>query len=213
MTDRAAVPFDAVVLAGGTGSRLGGATKPEVVLRGRRLLDHALDATAGAGRVVVVAPETVAVPAGVLRTLEDPPHGGPVAGIAAGLATLSADGRTAAGLVLVLACDVPGAAGAAPALLTAAARAGSGTDGVCLRDPAGRDQWLSAVYRTAALRARLTALAENPGLRGAAVRRLVGPLVLAPVDAGRATTADVDTWADLAELERLDPPDGAGPPL
>ncbi|MPV37001.1 NTP transferase domain-containing protein, partial [Georgenia subflava] len=77
--------FDAVVLAGGTGRRLGGAAKPEVTLHGRRLLDHALGATAGAGRVVVVAPPAVDVPAGVVRALEDPPHGGPVAGVAAGL--------------------------------------------------------------------------------------------------------------------------------
>lgn len=109
---------DAVVLAGGTGRRLGGALKPQVTVRGRRLLDHVLDATAGARRVVVVAPQTVPVPDGVVRTLENPPHGGPVAGIAAGLHAL---GVEAAPLVLVLACDLPGAARAVPRLLAAAA--------------------------------------------------------------------------------------------
>ena len=87
---RAAAAFDAVVLAGGTARRLGGVSKPDVELAGRRLLDHALAATAGARRVVVVAPASVAVPDGVTRTLEDPPHGGPVAGLAAGLAALDA---------------------------------------------------------------------------------------------------------------------------
>ena len=33
---------DVVVLAGGTGRRLGGAVKPDVVARGTRLLDHVL---------------------------------------------------------------------------------------------------------------------------------------------------------------------------
>ena len=82
---------DAIVLAGGTGRRLGGVLKPQVTVRGRRLLDHVLDATAQARRVVVVAPETVPVPDGVVRTLEDPPHGGPVAGIAAGLLQFTDD--------------------------------------------------------------------------------------------------------------------------
>ena len=114
----AAGAIDVVVLAGGTGRRLGGASKPDVVARGARLLDHVLTGLAalsgpsrsscpagsagrvgrsgpsGAGaprpgRVVVVAPERVALPPGVLRALEDPPLGGPVAGIAAGLARLA----------------------------------------------------------------------------------------------------------------------------
>lgn len=113
-TADAAGAVDVVVLAGGTGRRLGGASKPDVVARGARLLDHVLTGLAalsgpsrsscpagsagrvgrsgpsGAGaprpgRVVVVAPERVALPPGVLRALEDPPLGGPVAGIAAGV--------------------------------------------------------------------------------------------------------------------------------
>ena len=34
--------LDVLVLAGGTGRRLGGASKPDVVARGARLLDHVL---------------------------------------------------------------------------------------------------------------------------------------------------------------------------
>ena len=89
--------LDVLVLAGGTGRRLGGASKPDVVARGARLLDHVLNGVAavrsplGGGRSVVVAPVEVEVPDGVLRTLEDPPLGGPVAGIAAGLARLAAE--------------------------------------------------------------------------------------------------------------------------
>ncbi|KAE8763337.1 NTP transferase domain-containing protein [Georgenia thermotolerans] len=191
--------FDAIVLAGGTASRLDGVSKPDVELAGRRLLDHTLAATAGAGRVVVVAPESVAVPHGVVRTLEDPPHGGPVAGLAAGLAALDghpAGGTGTAPLLLVLSCDVPFVAGAVPRLLAAA---GEGADGACLRDASGYLQWLVAVYRTDALRGRLDALAS--GRRGSSVRALVAPLRLAAVAARGKEAADVDTWADLDALD------------
>ncbi|WP_448070705.1 molybdenum cofactor guanylyltransferase [Georgenia yuyongxinii] len=196
-----AVPdtFDAIVLAGGTARRLDGVSKPDVELGGRRLLDHALAATEGAGRVAVVAPDTVAVPDGVLRTLEDPPHGGPVAGIAAGLAALDghpAGGVAAAPLLLVLSCDVPFAAGAVPRLLAAATT--SGHDGACLRDSSGYLQWLVGVYRTAALRARLDALGTQ--LRGSSVRALTSHLTLATVRAQGREAADVDTWPDLDAL-------------
>lgn len=242
----AEVTFDAVVLAGGTARRLDGVSKPDVELHGRRLLDHALGATAGASRVVVVAPDSVEVPAGVLRTLEDPPHGGPVAGIAAGLAALrdrvavaaprdtatpaarsntaaapvlddaataTAHGNTASGAasgeaatgaapapwVLVLACDVPFAAGAVPRLLAAATGSrASRQDGACLRDDSGYLQWLVGVYRTDSLRAALAGLGRT---RGASVRALVEPLTVASVAATGQEALDVDTWADLESLE------------
>lgn len=195
--------YDAVVLAGGTGRRLGGAVKPDVLLHGRRLLDHALAATAGAGTVVVVAPAGVAVPAGVRRTLEDPPLGGPVAGIAAGLDAL---GPAPAPLVLVLACDVPGAAGAVPRLLdavrgaTGAGPDGQSPDGACLVDGAGREQWLVGAYRTAVLAAALAA----GDVRGTPVRALARRLRLAAVPALPRESADVDTWEQLRDLEGED---------
>ena len=50
----AAGAVDVVVLAGGTGRRLGGASKPDVVARGARLLDHVLTGlAAGAGLTVL----------------------------------------------------------------------------------------------------------------------------------------------------------------
>jgi len=201
---------DAVVLAGGTGRRLGGVLKPQVTVRGRRLLDHVLDATAGARRVVVVAPESVPVPDGVIRTLEDPPHGGPVAGVAAGLAAL----REPAPAVLVLACDLPGAAGAVPRLLAAAADgitwpggprpagAADRVDGVVVRDRAGREQWLLGVYSAAGLERRLAALAAGGGLRDAPVRALVEDMCLMSLEAPDEAVRDVDTWADRDAVEQ-----------
>jgi molybdopterin-guanine dinucleotide biosynthesis protein A len=189
-------PFDAVVLAGGRGSRLGDAVKPEVLVGGLALVDHALAAVAGARRTVLVAPPEVAR-RGILTVLEDPPDGGPVAGIAAGLAALLPlpdDDATA--LVVVLACDNPYAGRVLPALLTAATSAD--VDGARLVSAEGRPQHLVAAYRRAALDAAVAAL---PGTRDAAVRRLVEPLRLVDVPDTVGAAADADMWDDVARLD------------
>lgn len=88
-------PYDAIVLAGGRASRLDGAAKPGLLSDGVPLLHLALDAAGDARRIAVVGPDDLAAaiaphPAAprTLLTREDPPFGGPVAGIAAGLAAL-----------------------------------------------------------------------------------------------------------------------------
>lgn len=184
--------IDVIVLAGGSGARLGGVSKADLVLHGRRLLDHLLDAVAAwrpvgaaVGEVVVVAPETVAVPAGVRRTLEEPPGGGPAAGIAAAVALLPGDG-----LAAVLTCDAPHAVGALDALL-----AGRGPDGAMAVQEF--DEPLLGIYRLAALRRRV---AEERGGRDISARRLLAPLRLSRVRL-EAHVRDVDTWADLRALE------------
>ena len=182
--------FDAIVLAGGRASRLGGVSKPDVEVGGVALLDHALAAVAGAAHVVVVGPPQLARP-GVATVLEDPPDGGPVAGVAAGLAQLPADGPE---LVVVLACDVPRAGHALPALLAAVGAA----DGARMVGDQDRPQHLVAVYRHTALRSALDAI---PQVHGAAMHRLVGGLRLVDVPDDDGATADADTWADV---ERLD---------
>lgn len=198
MTDGAA--FDAIVLAGGRARRLGGASKPDVEVGGVALLDHALTAVAGASQVVVVGPPQVARP-GVATVLEDPPDGGPVAGLAAGLDALPAGG---ADLVVVLACDVPGAGPVLPALLAAAAAT---VDGARMVGTDGRPQHLVAVYRRASLRAALDRL---PAVHGAAMHRLVEGLRLVDVADDEGATVDADTWADVQRLDaalsdRIDP--------
>jgi len=81
----------AVILAGGTARRMGGISKADVPIKGKRMLDYLLDDLAAQQitSVTVVAPPSVQLPPGVQRSLEDPPLGGPVAGIAAGLARFS----------------------------------------------------------------------------------------------------------------------------
>nr|WP_121012180.1 molybdenum cofactor guanylyltransferase [Saccharothrix australiensis] len=170
--------WDAVILAGGRGSRLGGVDKAAVEIAGRTLLDHALGAVRDAGRVVVVGPAKD-VP-GVAWAREEPPGGGPVAGLAAGLA------HVAAGLVVVLAVDQPGVTRATVGRLLA-----TGAPAV-LVDDGGHRQWLAGLWPTGALR---SALPAEP--RGVALRSVLGPLDPVAVPALPGEARDVDTPSDL----------------
>ncbi|MFC9560099.1 molybdenum cofactor guanylyltransferase [Agromyces sp. NPDC056965] len=196
-----AFTLDAVILAGGRSSRLGGTPKAELEVGGIRLVDLAVAAAleAGAGRTVVAGPPGLVAPPAISRR-EDPPFGGPVAGVAAALEALpdaEPHGGADAAWVLVLSCDLPHAHAVAAALADAARTAtdsptGDGIDGICLDD--GRPQWLTAVYR----RARLDgALARLGTVRDASVGALVGGLRLDRIDDVDGLAADVDTWADL----------------
>jgi molybdopterin-guanine dinucleotide biosynthesis protein A len=171
----------AVVLAGGGGRRLGGVDKPALPVGGRSMLSRVLDAVAGASPRVVVGPARPDLPAGVVQVREDPPGGGPVAAIAAGLAAVSAPGGD---LVAVLAADLPFLTSDAVAAVLAAA-AESAVDGAVLVDAGGREQWLCGVWRMAALRARLADL-DPPA--GRSVRQLVAGL--------RVTTVTMPAGAD-----------------
>ena len=48
--------YDAVVLAGGSSGRMGGADKAEIEIHGERLLDRVVEAVRDAKRVIVVGP-------------------------------------------------------------------------------------------------------------------------------------------------------------
>lgn len=176
----------AVVLAGGTAARLDGADKAGIELAGSTFLERALAATAAAGEVVVVGD---AVPTGrpVTFVREDPPHGGPVAALAAGLRALAGRPDT----VLVHAVDMPWVTAATyDRLLLAAA----GTDGAALCDAGGRRQLVLALSHE-----RLVgALPEDP--HGCPVHVLLSGLDLVEV-VGRDREAEgVDTWRDVAQM-------------
>jgi len=179
------VSVDAILLAGGRGSRVGGASKPLFEVSGTTLLQAAVDAVraGGAQRVVVAAPvldDTL----DVTWVREDPPFGGPVAGILAALDAVDADE------VFVVACDLPTAG---PALAALPAPLPSDVDGACLDD--GRRQWLIGRYRTTALRAAASVLPA--GGRDASMRSLLGGLRVEAVAAAPDLTRDIDTWDDL----------------
>lgn len=183
------VEFDAVVLAGGQGSRLGGVSKADLVVGGVRLLDLVLDAARDARARVVVG--DVEVPEGVRLTREDPPATGPAAGLAAGLAAIT----DPAPWTLVLACDLPDATGVVPSLIDAAATADAVSDGCCASGPDGSLQWLLGLYRTDALRRAVAAYGDP---RNRSVRGMLAPLALTGVQPADGLTDDLDTWADHA---------------
>lgn len=180
--------MDAIVLAGGTAARLGGIDKADVVVGGRTLLERALDATRAASSVVVVGPRRP-TSRRVRWTREEPPGGGPVAGLAAGLRC------AAAAQVVVLAVDLPLLS---PDHIAALEQAAAGRDGAMFVDAAGRDQPLAAVYRAGALRRALERLGE---VNGAPMRALVGGLDVARVEEGDATL-DCDTEEDVERARR-----------
>lgn len=175
--------YDAVVLAGGAARRLGGVDKAGVRVGGRTLLDRVLAACPDARRTVVVGPRRETYRP-VRWTRERPPGGGPVAALAAGLEEVTAP------VVLVLATDLPFLR---PEWIAALLSPRPGEDGVILTDAAGRDQPLTAGYRTASLRSALRALGDPAGrpLRG-----LLPSLTLRRT--GADATLDCDTWADIA---------------
>lgn len=184
--------YDVVVLAGGAARRLGGADKPGVRVGGRALLDRVLAACADARTTVVVAdPRPTARP--VTWAREDPPGGGPLAALGAGLH------HTTAQDVVVLSADLPFLAADTVQHLLTALRT-SDADGALLTDAEGRDQPLVAAYRADALRRELAVLAAAGA--GAQTARGVGAGT-GPADGGSdapASGAD-DVRASAAEAD------------
>ncbi|HJQ47968.1 MAG TPA: molybdenum cofactor guanylyltransferase [Amycolatopsis sp.] len=178
MTDLAGI-----VLAGGAARRLSGVDKPMLEIDGKPLLRRAVDALAAASPVVVVGPERPGI-GGVLWTREEPPGGGPVAALAAGIALVDTP------LVAVLAGDLVAMTSSTVDNLRDAL---GGHDGAVLVDGEGHRQWLIGLWRTESLRAALPAVPAGASLRG-----VLGALDIADVPAGAGEGVDVDTPADLA---------------
>jgi molybdopterin-guanine dinucleotide biosynthesis protein A len=182
--------YDAVVLAGGAARRLGGADKPGALVGGRSLIARVADAVADAGRLIIVGPARPEVPH-ALVVREDPPGGGPVPALRAGMPPVRAPWTA------LLAADLPFLR---PADLTGMLDAAQGHSGAVLADTEGHRQWLAGVWRTDALRAALQ------DYRGSSLRGLLGPLepaLVAPVTGERPAWFDCDTPADLDRAGRL----------
>jgi molybdenum cofactor guanylyltransferase len=181
-------PFAAVVLAGGKAARLGGQPKPQLDVGGRSMLTAVLTAVHGAAPRVVVGPPQP-VPAGVRVVREQPPGGGPVPALVAGLAAVGD-----AEVVAVLAADLP----FVTAAVVTALRERLTGDGVLVVDDTGRDQLLLGVWRTAVLRRATAGTRPHTPLRAVlaplAVRRYHPP----PVPGVPAPWTDCDTPAELA---------------
>ena len=120
---------------------------------------------------------------------EDPPRGGPVAGLLTGVDSLLRRPR----LVGVLAVDMPRVTASTMRRLRDAAVGG---DGAFLVDGDGRRQ-LAGVLDAARLDVVRPGLEEQHNM---SLRRLLAPLDLASVPATGDEAVDIDSWADLRDL-------------
>jgi molybdopterin-guanine dinucleotide biosynthesis protein A len=208
MTGSTAPAFDAVILAGGAGSRLDGADKPALIVGDQPMLVSvaAAAATAGARRIIVVGPAragtvgsglaavAVRLAGGLVTVRESPPGGGPVPALRRGLA------EAGASWVALLAADLPFLTGSWVSALLAAAMS-AGRDGAVLADAGGRPQWLAGCWRAAALAAALT------GYPGQSLRGLLaplGPAILPAAGGTRPPWLDCDDPATLAAARAMD---------
>ena len=184
----------AVLLVGGEGRRMGGIAKPLLTLEGRSLLGRTVDVLGDAGVAPIVAVGPLLDDAvDVVWTREESPLGGPVAGIAAGIAQMPAE------RVLILAGDLARPDAVVHGLLSHRARDAAATasvDGVVFSAD-GQPQWLAGLYRTASVRRALDRIETD---RDASVRALLGGLAIEWVVDEDGTTADIDSPADLARV-------------
>lgn len=185
----------AVILTGGTAARMDGIDKASIEIGGVTLLERSLAATMSAVEVVVVGPQ-VPTSRPVTWTREDPPLGGPAAGILAGLDRF----LRVPDLLCVLAVDMPRVNAGTVARLTWAVEDDPELDGAVLVDGEGHRQMLAAVYRTSSL---IVARPENrEHEHGLSVRRLVGLLRLGEVPVVGREAEDIDSWKDLRDLDQ-----------
>jgi len=193
----------AVVLAGGTSRRFG-SDKLAADLLGRPLLHHVLDGLVAGlpadTELIVVGPPR-SLPHRVTVVREDPPGGGPAAGLVTGLQAALARGAATA---VVVPGDAPGAGAGAGLLLAALDE--SGADVVVALDATGREQPLQLALTRAGAESLIAAAGSGRGM-GESARALVARL--APPALGvllpPAAAADVDVPADLrAWGDRLD---------
>ena len=177
-----------LIPAGGGSARLGGVDKTRLPLGNSTVLATLLTATAAWDRIVVghEAGDLGPTFPQVRWCREDPPGGGPVAALAAGLA-LAPDAE----IVVALAGDQPWAAAAVPRLLGALADPGAEA---AVGSVNGRGQWLLAAYRAAWLRTEL-----GDGGQGRSMRALVQGRTLVDVPVSDIEAFDIDTPDDLRE--------------
>ena len=170
--------WSVIVLSGGTNKRFG-SDKSQALLNEITLLDHVLSFIPTDVKTVIVGKDV----------FEDPPLGGPVAGIARGLQEIDTE------FVAVAAVDMPYGSSLFSQLLDAIQ-----SDAVMPVDSDGHKQPLCAIYRRDSL---LVALDKLGNLHGQSMRALCDVLIIDEVQVKPSALIDIDTPADLIAAHEL----------
>ena len=168
--------WSAIVLSGGTNKRFG-SDKSEALLHGITLLDHVLSFIPKEVKRVIVGKDV----------FEEPPLGGPVAGIARGLQEIDSE------YVAIAAVDMPYGSALFPLLLEAIS-----ADAAMPVDANGFRQPLCGIYRRVAL---LNAIEKLGNPHGQSMRALCDLLVIDEVHVDARALIDIDTPADLISAQ------------
>lgn len=178
--------WSVIVLTGGAGRRLGGRDKATITVLGSPLLDRVVGGIPQDVPIVVAGPER---PIGrhLEFRAEEPPGGGPVAGIAAAIPAIGTQ------YVALIAVDIPWSP---PLVIDLIGElAATEDDAVIPVDTDGRRQLLCSAWRTASLLAALNRLGDP---RDRAVRELVE---------GARIRERTLTTTELAMLDDIDTPE------
>jgi molybdopterin-guanine dinucleotide biosynthesis protein A len=164
--------WSAIVLSGGTNRRFG-SDKSAALLHGITLLDHVLSFLPKEIKTVIVGKDL----------FEEPPLGGPVAGIARGLQEIDTE------FVAVAAVDMPYGSALFSQLLNAIS-----ADAAMPIDADGFKQPLCGIYRRVAL---LSAIEKLGNPHGQSMRALCELLAIDEVQVDARALIDIDTPEDL----------------
>ena len=185
MPGAVAIPWDAIVVAGGESRRMG-ADKLGLDVEGMTLFDRVLHALDGAHRLVVVGPQRP-TRRDVVWCREEPVGGGPAAALGAGIGHIGSD------YVVVMAADQP----FVDRDVVATVLFGIGDhDGAVVVDDEGHPQWLCSAWRADAIRRA----APGPDV---SLRDTIGRLRWQPVRVDASATLDCDTPDDLRRAREL----------
>ena len=164
--------WSVIILSGGTNKRFG-SDKSEALLHGISLLDHVLSFIPKEVKTVIVGKDV----------FEEPPLGGPVAGIARGLQEVDTE------FVAIAAVDMPYGSALFSQLLNSIS-----ADAAMPIDAQGFKQPLCGIYRRNALVSALEKLGDP---HGQSMRALCDLLTINEVQVDARALIDVDTPEDL----------------
>jgi molybdopterin-guanine dinucleotide biosynthesis protein A len=183
----------AMILTGGASSRFG-SDKSQVILGSRSLIENLLTGLPPEIEIVIVGPKIQDTSRSVQYAREDPPGGGPVAAIHAGLDLINSE------FVAIIATDMPFAHQIWEVLISNLPRS---EDATIPLDSEGVRQTLCALYRADSLRRAFAEIGEVHGQSMRNVTRLLSVKELQVEPALQRTLHDIDTPADLEQAITL----------